>query len=58
MTTTGTCPNCGKPTDTQFRPFCSKRCAEVDLGRWLKEVYRVPGEAIDPAFNDNEPDPA
>ena len=26
------CPICDKPTDTKFRPFCSKRCADVDLG--------------------------
>jgi endogenous inhibitor of DNA gyrase (YacG/DUF329 family) len=37
------CPVCGKPTDeTKYRPFCSKRCADVDLGRWLKESYRMP----------------
>lgn len=38
------CPGCGKPTDKKFRPFCSKRCADVDLGRWLKESYRVPSD--------------
>lgn len=37
------CPVCGKPADAQkYRPFCSKRCADVDLGRWFKESYRVP----------------
>jgi endogenous inhibitor of DNA gyrase (YacG/DUF329 family) len=36
------CPVCGKPADQQYRPFCSKRCADIDLGRWLKEGYRVP----------------
>ena len=36
------CPVCGKPADTKYRPFCTKRCADVDLGRWLKESYRVP----------------
>ncbi len=36
------CPVCGKPADTKHRPFCSKRCADIDLGRWLKEGYRVP----------------
>ena len=35
------CPNCGKPQDAAFKPFCSKRCADVDLGRWLNEDYRV-----------------
>jgi endogenous inhibitor of DNA gyrase (YacG/DUF329 family) len=36
------CPICGKPGVTGYRPFCSKRCADIDLGRWLKEGYRVP----------------
>ena len=36
------CPICGKPGMTNYRPFCSKRCADIDLGRWLKEGYRVP----------------
>ena len=38
------CPVCSKPGDAKYRPFCSKRCADVDLGRWLKESYRVPTE--------------
>jgi endogenous inhibitor of DNA gyrase (YacG/DUF329 family) len=36
------CPVCGKPADAKYQPFCSKRCADIDLGRWLKESYRVP----------------
>ena len=36
------CPVCGRPADEKYRPFCSKRCADIDLGRWLKESYRVP----------------
>ena len=36
------CPVCSKPADTGYRPFCTKRCADIDLGRWLKEGYRVP----------------
>jgi hypothetical protein len=36
------CPICGKPTDAAFKPFCSKRCADVDLHRWLSGVYAVP----------------
>ncbi len=36
------CPVCGRPTESQFKPFCSKRCADVDLARWLNGVYRVP----------------
>ncbi len=37
-----TCPLCGKPTEQAFRPFCSKRCADIDLNRWLSGVYAVP----------------
>ncbi len=35
------CPVCRKPTQLGFHPFCSKRCADVDLGRWFGERYRV-----------------
>ncbi|WP_373353911.1 DNA gyrase inhibitor YacG [Pseudoroseicyclus sp. CXY001] len=37
-----TCPTCGKPATPEHRPFCSARCKEVDLGRWLKGAYRIP----------------
>jgi endogenous inhibitor of DNA gyrase (YacG/DUF329 family) len=43
------CPTCGKPTVAEFRPFCSKRCADVDLHRWLAGVYAVPGAAEEDA---------
>jgi endogenous inhibitor of DNA gyrase (YacG/DUF329 family) len=36
------CPICGKPADAKHRPFCSARCATIDLGRWLKGDYRIP----------------
>ena len=36
------CPICGKPTDPAFRPFCSRRCREVDLSRWLSGRYAIP----------------
>lgn len=36
------CPICGRALHADFRPFCSERCREVDLGRWLGGVYRVP----------------
>ena len=39
------CPICGKPTTPDYRPFCSRRCADVDLGRWLTEGYRIPTES-------------
>jgi uncharacterized protein len=38
------CPICGKPAVPQHRPFCSARCAQIDLGRWLKGDYRIPTE--------------
>jgi uncharacterized protein len=37
------CPICHKPADPAYRPFCSRRCADVDLGRWLTGSYVVPG---------------
>jgi uncharacterized protein len=39
------CPICGKPTAERYRPFCSRRCADVDLNRWLSGVYAVPAAA-------------
>ena len=38
------CPICGKPATEKYRPFCGKRCADVDLNRWLSDVYVVPGK--------------
>lgn len=48
-TSTGRCPICQEPTDPEYRPFCSRRCADVDLSRWLKGTYAIPGgnEAAD-----------
>ena len=39
----GGCPICGKPADPKLKPFCSTRCRQVDLNRWLSESYRIPG---------------
>ena len=39
-----TCPICKKPADEKYRPFCSRRCADVDLGRWLNGSYAVPSD--------------
>jgi endogenous inhibitor of DNA gyrase (YacG/DUF329 family) len=41
------CPICGKPTAEATRPFCSSRCRDVDLNRWLSGVYIVPGSEND-----------
>ena len=40
-----TCPVCAKETDAKYRPFCSRRCADVDLGRWLTGSYAIPADA-------------
>jgi endogenous inhibitor of DNA gyrase (YacG/DUF329 family) len=40
--TTRKCPTCGKPASDAHRPFCSRRCADVDLHRWLRGAYVVP----------------
>jgi endogenous inhibitor of DNA gyrase (YacG/DUF329 family) len=49
----GACPICGKPTAVAYRPFCSKRCADVDLQRWFSGRYAVP--AVE---NENGPEAA
>jgi uncharacterized protein len=36
------CPICGKATEERFKPFCSKRCADVDLHHWLSGSYAIP----------------
>ena len=38
------CPMCGARVEREFRPFCSKRCADEDLSRWLGGGYRIPVE--------------
>ena len=40
----GKCPTCGSRPIQAFRPFCSKRCADLDLARWFNEDYRIPEE--------------
>lgn len=42
------CPICGKElTDKKYRPFCSKRCADIDLGNWFNEKYTFAAQEID-----------
>jgi endogenous inhibitor of DNA gyrase (YacG/DUF329 family) len=63
--TAGKCPICGRPTVQDYRPFCSRRCADVDLSRWLRGTYAIPDEAEDedgdqtnpPAEDRGDPDP-
>ncbi len=40
----GACPICGKPAVELHRPFCSRRCALIDFGRWIGGNYRAPAE--------------
>jgi len=42
MNNSAACPICGKPTDERHKPFCSKRCADVDLHRWFSGAYAAP----------------
>ena len=54
------CPICTAPIDGTYRPFCSKRCADIDLGRWLNGTYAIPGtidaeeDGIPPSATDPE----
>lgn len=50
------CPICRQPSVPDFRPFCSQRCADVELGRWLNERYAIPEER-DPDALPPSPDP-
>ena len=55
-----TCPICQKLTDAQYKPFCSRRCADVDLARWLNESYAIPvpddnGDQTAPPTDDSRP---
>ena len=36
------CPICGKPSSQADYPFCSPRCQDIDLNRWLSDAYRIP----------------
>ena len=50
------CPICSKPTMAATRPFCSNRCKDVDLARWLNESYRAPAQdEEDPSEAEIEP---
>jgi uncharacterized protein len=53
------CAICGKPAQGQFSPFCSRRCADIDLGRWLKGSYAIPGPPAEEAGESPQtpPDP-
>ena len=50
------CPICSKPTIVRYRPFCSKRCADVDLQRWFTGGYAVPVVEEDRSIDDGDED--
>lgn len=57
------CPQCGAPVrwvpENRFRPFCSERCKQIDLGAWASERYRVPAATeADPGETDSKPGPS
>jgi endogenous inhibitor of DNA gyrase (YacG/DUF329 family) len=59
----GRCPICKAPVDMAYRPFCSARCRDVDLSRWLRGTYAIPGgertaDEEGPAERDGPPDRA
>ncbi len=49
------CPICQKSTSERYRPFCSKRCADVDLGRWVTGSYAIPVEDDEEFSEDTKP---
>lgn len=49
-----TCPVCGAPTVAAYAPFCSKRCADVDLHRWLTGAYAIPAVENETAPEDDD----
>ncbi len=53
------CPTCEAPAQRRFRPFCSKRCQDLDLGRWLRGSYRIPTEEApgEELLGDDDDDP-
>ena len=48
------CPICGKPVAEEFKPFCSRRCADIDLNRWLTGSYVIPARDDEPIDDDED----
>jgi endogenous inhibitor of DNA gyrase (YacG/DUF329 family) len=48
------CPLCRKVESEQYRPFCSKHCADLDLSRWLNGVYAIPAEEKVPDVTEDD----
>ena len=49
------CPVCKKPAQVETRPFCSRRCADVDLQRWIVGAYRIPVSEPEEEDGDSQP---
>jgi endogenous inhibitor of DNA gyrase (YacG/DUF329 family) len=49
------CPICRKPSAEKYHPFCSKRCADVDLARWLGGTYAIPAAPEDEGDEEEGP---
>ena len=60
MSRAGSCPTCGRPAAARAahraHPFCSDRCRLLDLGKWLGEEYRIPGDRADDSPAPERPD--
>lgn len=52
-----TCPICDRDTDPKYRPFCSRRCADVDLAKWLTGSYAIPAAPEEQGDDDDWQDP-
>ncbi|MEM9443460.1 MAG: DNA gyrase inhibitor YacG [Pseudomonadota bacterium] len=48
------CPQCGKPRVQAYRPFCTARCRDLDLGKWLDGSYTIPAVEEEPPDERNE----
>ncbi len=53
----GRCPICGRPHIARFAPFCSSRCADLDLARWLDGRYVIPGNEREAPDGDDDSEP-
>lgn len=56
MATTSRCPTCGRPSQQRYRPFCSGRCADIDLHGWLSEKFRLPAQEDESEPTQHDPD--
>ena len=61
MARTVKCPTCRVETtweDNPHRPFCSKPCQMIDLGAWVEERYKIPGDDFEMTADDDDDDDA